>query len=322
MFEETLVETEKLKPKNGEYFDLLIIGAGPAGMSAALCAARAKLKVLIIEKALPGGDTASAYVVDNYLGFPGGIFGEKLASQMEKHMNEYNIFYTCEEVEDILNIHNPIKTIKTSLGYAYRAKTVIIAAGLKPTRLETDFEKRFVGRGISYYAKCDVANYQDQDVAVMGGGNCACYAADYLSGFVNKIYLIHRSDNIKAVRMLKEKVLNNPKIITMWDSRVVDAFGIDKLEKIKIVNINNDQYTWVDVKGVFVYTGRVPSKTVLSVDIMVDEAGFIITDEFMRTNIQGIYAAGDIRSKQIRQIPTAVSDGMIAAINAERNLFK
>ena len=174
----------------------------------------------------------------------------------------------------------------------------------------------------SYYAQSDIDSYRDKDVAVIGGGNCACYAADYLSEFVNKLYLIHQSDYIKAVRNLKQRVMDNPKINVIWNTEPVAALGIDKVEKIKLNNIVTEQETWIDVSGVFIYVGRIPPKDIVCVDISLDEKGFIITDEFMRTNVSGIYAAGDIRSKQIRQIATAVSDGMIAAINVDKDLFQ
>jgi thioredoxin reductase (NADPH) len=321
MHEQTLVEKSESEPKSGEHFDLIIIGAGPGGMSAAICAARAKLKILVVERALPGGETTSAYMVDNYLGF-NGILGETLASKMETHMNSYNISYTCEKVENIIQMQDQGKLIRTELGNEYRATAVIIATGLEPKKFNTEFEKKFIGRGISYYAKCDVDYYKDEEVAVIGGGNCACYAADYLSGFVKKVYLIHKTNDIKAVRSLKERILSNPNIETIWDSRVIEAFGLKKIEKIKVQNTRNDQHTWLNVKGVFVYIGRIPSDIPFNINIRVDEDGYIITDEYMRTNIRGVYAVGDIRSKQIRQIPTAVADGMIAAINAERDFFR
>ncbi|RAP36116.1 thioredoxin-disulfide reductase, partial [Candidatus Marinamargulisbacteria bacterium SCGC AAA071-K20] len=166
----------------------------------------------------------------------------------------------------------------------------------------------------------DGESYTGENVAVIGGGNCACYAALHLSPFVNKLYLIHRSDSIKSVKLLKEKLFNNDKIDIIWNSEPVEAFGLEKLEKIKLKNVITHQHTWLDVKGVFVYVGRIPPKEFLALDINVDEEGFIITDEYMRTNIPGIYAAGDIRSKQIRQIATAVADGMIAAINVDKDL--
>ena len=319
MIEETLVEKQPLKPQQEDIFDIIIIGAGAAGITAAISAARANLKILIIEKALPGGQVSTAYKITNMPGYSSGVFGDDLAVSMEKHLNDYDFYYTCESATDIAN-KREFKVVRTDLGSDYRGKSVLIAPGLEPKQLNTDFEKHFIGRGISYYAQGDVENYKDTDVAVIGGGNCACYAADYLSNFVNKLYLIHRSDNIKAVKKLKNKILDNPKIDIIWDSDLEDVFGIDKIEKIKIKNVINDTHTWIDVKGVFVYVGRKPPSTILNVDIDTDSDGFIVTDEYMRTNIKGIYAAGDIRVKQIRQIATAVSDGMIAAINIERDL--
>ena len=320
MKEEVALEKEKLTPKDEEIFDLLIVGAGPAGLSAALCAGRARLKVLIVDKALPGGQAATAYKIYNYLGFPKGILGSDLSSQMEEHLKDYDIHWTTETVEDIINVHSNEKTVLTDIGHRYKVKSIILATGLEPKELGASFEKQFIGRGISYFAQCDAESYRGKDVAVIGGGNCACYAVEYLSEYVNKLYLIHQSDYIKAVASLKEKIMNNPKVDILWDTELTDVFGIDKVEKIKLRNMLTTQETWLDVKGVFIYVGRKPPQDIISVDVAVDENGYVLTDEYMRTNIPYVYAAGDIRAKQIRQIPTAISDGMIAAINAQRDI--
>lgn len=320
MQEETLTQEEKLTPKEGEVFDLIIIGAGPAGMSAAVCAGRANLKTLVIEKALPGGQISTAFHIDNQLGFPGGILGDDLAKLMEDHIFNYNIFYSCEKVEDVSDLKNGNKLVSTDLNHSYEAKKIIIAVGLDPKKMNSSFENKFIGRGISYFARCDGESYIGKNVAVIGGGNCACYAADYLAQFADQVYLIHRSDQIKAVESLKLKIAENSKITIMWDSDLTEVFGIDKVEKAKITNILNGQYTWIDVKGIFIYVGRIPTKDIINLDLDTDEKGYLITDEYMRTNVKGIYAAGDIRAKQIRQIPTAISDGMIAAINIGKEL--
>jgi thioredoxin reductase (NADPH) len=241
---------------------------------------------------------------------------------MEEHFSRYEVFYACESVKDIVNISGTEKAIKTDLDSIFYAKTVILAVGLEPKQMNKPFEKQFLGRGISYYAQCDGESYRGKDVVVVGGGNCACYAAEYLSEFVNKLYLVHRSDYIKAVKFLSAKMFNNPKIHILWNTDVEDVFGLDRVEKVKLYNHGSNQHTWVDVKAVFVYVGRIPPKNIISPELDVDEDGYVITDEFMRTNIKGVYAAGDIRSKQIRQIATAVADGMIAAINAERDLLR
>ncbi|MDA1352868.1 MAG: FAD-dependent oxidoreductase [bacterium] len=321
MLIDTEVKLEKLVPQHKEAFDFTIIGAGPAGMSAGVCAARAGLKVLVIEKALPGGECSTACMINNYLGNPGGILGEKLGQKMEEQLFSYPVYYTCENVNDIYDIHEKEKTIITDLDHEYKTSSIIIATGLEPKKLEAGWEAKFLGRGISYYARCDVDYYRNEDVMVIGGGNCACYAADYLANFVNQVYLVHSSNQLRAVKTIKEKILNNPKITPMWDSKVTEVFGIDKVEKTKVVSAITQNHTWIDVKGIFVYIGRIPP-SILNIELRIDEDGYIITDEFMRTNIPGVYAAGDIRSKQIRQIATAVSDGMVAAINVERDIFR
>ncbi len=322
MIEETLTDLEKLKPSSEEVFDIIIIGAGPAGMSAAVCASRADLKVLVIEKAMPGGECSTAWKIDNYIGFPNGILGETLGKKMEEQLLSHDVAYTCDNVSDITDIRESTKVIHTELGYRYKTKSIILAMGLEPKELEASFESQFLGRGISYYAQCDAEHYKNKDVMVIGGGNCACYAADYLSNYAQKVYLVHQFDHIRAVKTLERSIIENPLIDIIWDSKVEEVFGIDCVEKAKVVNISNNQHVWLDVKGIFIYVGRIPSKDHISLELDIDENGFIIADEYMRTNIPGIYAAGDIRSKQIRQIATAVSDGMTAAINVERDLFR
>ncbi len=322
MIQETMAELEKLKPIPDDTFDLIVIGAGPAGMSASICASRADLKVLLIEKALPGGECSTACKIDNYIGFPKGILGEELGRHMEAQLFSHPIAYSCDNVSNIIDIKEPLKKVQTDLGQQYKTRAIILALGLEPKVLGANFESQFLGRGVSYYAQCDVEHYRDQNVMVIGGGNCACYAADYLSKFVKKVYLVHQSDHIRAVKTLERSILENPKIDPIWNSQIQEVFGIDTVEKAKIMNVTNQQHTWLDVKGIFIYVGRIPPKEFVNPEINTDENGYIISDEYMRTNIPGVYAAGDIRSKQIRQIATAVSDGMTAAINVERDLFR
>jgi thioredoxin reductase (NADPH) len=323
VYSETALDPVRLVPKHLEQFDLIIIGAGPAGSSAAICAARAKLKILVLERAFVGGQAGMSYHVENLLGFQEGVMGENLARIIEKQVLSQDCYLAFATVEQIVADNlQPTKAVHTNLGHIYYTKAVILANGLEPKKLEKSFETSFLGRGISYYAQGDAAFYANKSVAVIGGGNCACYAADYLSGFVDHLYLIHNSNTVKAVKTLKEKILNNPKIQCVWDSTLDDVFGIDKVEKIKVVNGMTGQHTWLDVKGVFLYVGRIPPKDFALPGLRTDEKGFVITDECMRSNIQGVYAVGDIRSKQIRQIATAISDGMIAAVNVERDLAR
>ena len=320
MKEDTAVNSKKMMIKKANIYDVIIIGAGPAGLSAGICAARAGLRTLVIEKALPGGEITTACKIDNYLGFPNGIMGEDLAKLMEQQLLSYPVEYVCEFVKKVMQNEKQEKIVLTELNNKYIAKKIILAMGVEPKKLEKEFAKAFFGRGVSYCAKGDALSYKDKDVVVLGGGNCACYAANYLAQFVNRVYLVHSSDELRAVKVLKDSILDNKKITVMWGSEITEAFGIDKLEKVKVVNILNQQYTWLDVKAVFVYLGRKTPKVMRDWGVKLDEDNYIITDEFMRTSSPGIYAAGDIRSKQIRQIATAVADGMIAAINVDKEL--
>ena len=319
----TQASPQRKTPENNELFDLIVVGAGPSGMSAAICASRADLKTLVIEKTMPGGETSTACRIDNFIGQPAnGILGEDLGRVMEEQLFSHDIFYTCETVIDFKNISGPVKTITTSLGNEFRASTVILAIGLEPKQLNADFENRFLGFGVSYYAKSDPNAYKNKNVVVIGGGNCACYAADYLSDFANHVYMVHTFDQLRAVKKLKQKIESNPNITLMWNSKVTELFGVDHVERVKTENMLNGQSTWLDAQGVFIYIGRCPPQDIVRFDIELDEKGHVITDEYMRTNISGVYAAGDIRSKQVHQIAPAVSDGMIAAINVERDFFR
>lgn len=320
---QTIAEPIKKSPENNDLFDVIIIGSGPSGMSAGICASRSDLKTLVIEKALPGGECSTACRIDNFIGQPkSGILGEDLGRVMEEQMFTHDIFYTCETVIDFINIHGPVKSVVTSLGNEYRTKTIILAIGLEPKKLNAEFENRFMGHGISYYAQADRSFYENKNIVVIGGGNCACYAADYLSTFVNHVYMIHNYDQLRAVKKLKQTIESNEKITLMWNSKVTEVFGVDHVERVKTEHVLTGQSTWLDAQGIFIYVGRVPPQDIVRFDIELDEKGFIITDEYMRTNISGVYAAGDIRSKQVRQIAPAVSDGMLAAINVERDFFR
>jgi thioredoxin reductase (NADPH) len=319
---QTLTEVQKLEPQENDLFDVIIIGAGPSGMSAGICASRADLKTLIIEKTMPGGECSTACKIDNFIGQPSGILGEELGRNMEKQLFSHDICYTCETVIDFKNLSGPIKTVVTSLGKEYRTKSIILAIGLEPKPLNADFEQRFLGFGISYYAQSDPSAYKDKNVVVIGGGNCACYAADYLSNYTSHVYMVHTYDQLRAVKKLKQKIEQNANITMMWNSKITEVFGVDHVERVKTENILNGQSTWLDAQGIFIYIGRCPPQDIIRFDINLDEKGYIITDEYMRTNIPGVYAAGDIRSKQVRQIAPAVSDGMIAAINIERDYFR
>jgi thioredoxin reductase (NADPH) len=315
-------ELVKKDPENNDMFDVIVIGAGPAGMSAAVCASRADLKTLIIEKALPGGECSTACEIDNFIGQPNGILGPDLGRKMEAQLFQHEVYYCCETVIDFINISGPVKTVTTSLGNNYRTKAIILAIGLEPKKLNSSFEDRFMGQGVSYYAQADPSYYKDKNAVVIGGGNCACYAADYLAKYVNHVYMVHNYDSIRAVKKLKQRIESTENISIMWNSKVIDLFGVDHVERVQTENVITGQSTWLDAQGVFIYIGRVPPQDIIRFDIELDEQGFVVTDDCMRTNINGVYAAGDIRSKQVRQIAPAVSDGMIAAINVERDFFR
>ena len=275
----TLTVTEPIKkaPENNDIFDVIIIGSGPSGMSAGICASRSDLKTLIIEKALPGGECSTACKIDNFIGQPKhGILGEDLGRVMEEQLFTHDVYYTCETVIDFINIQGPVKTVITSLGNEYRTKTIILAIGLEPKKLNAEFESQFMGHGISYYAQADPSYYENKNAVVIGGGNCACYAADYLTNFVNHVYMVHNFDQLRAVKKLKQKIESNENITLMWNSKVTEVFGIDHVEKVKTEHVLTGQSTWLDAQGIFIYIGRTPHKILFVLILTLMKKGSLL----------------------------------------------
>lgn len=295
-------------------YDTLIIGGGPAGYSAALYTARAGLDTVVIERMAAGGQMTLTGDIDNYPGFDESIDGFTLGMKMQQGAERFG---SKTEYGEILSVDfsDKIKKIIADSGTFY-AKTVIIAAGANPRKLELEKENDFTGSGIHYCAHCDGRFYKDKTVAVVGGGNSAAADALYLSRLAKKVYLIHRRDKLKATKIYHEPLMKAENIEFLWNSSVVEIVADEKFEGVKIIN-GNGEFSLVECDGLFVSIGREPATKFLADAVETDKNGYIVADESTKTNVDGVFAAGDIRTKVLRQVVTAAADGAVAAHHAE-----
>ncbi|WP_017209962.1 thioredoxin-disulfide reductase [Clostridium beijerinckii] len=306
--------------KEKKELDLIIIGGGPAGLTAAMYAGRAKLDTLLLENELVGGQVRNSYTIENYPGFK-SIGGGDLADIFQEQARDFGA--NIDEFDSIEKIYisDDEKIIETE-SYVYQPKAVIIATGAAPRKLPIPQEEQFSGRGIHYCAICDGALYQGKKVAVVGGGNSALEESIFLTRFAEKVYLIRRYDYFKGEQSLIDEVFNNPKIEVLLNKDLIQANGKEFLESVIIKDTKTQESSSLDVNAVFGYIGTEPRTKEVKDYIKLNEQGYIITDEDLQTNIQGVYAAGDVRQKKYRQITTAVSDGTIALLNAEKYILR
>ncbi len=303
-----------------EKYDVVIIGGGPAGLSAGLYASRAKLSSLLIEKGLVGGQIANAERVENYPGFSEGISGSELGQLMHQQATKYRLKTLLAEVTGI-ELQGKQKVIKTT-GGDFIAKAVIIAGGSERQKLGVLGEEEFAGKGVSYCAICDAAFFREQPVAVVGGGDAAITEALHLTRFASRVTVIHRRDQLRAGRILQEKAFSQSKIEFQWDSVVERIEGEDLVKRIWLRQVKTGEESALEVTGVFVSIGLKPNTDYLKDILPLDTTGHIITDEKMETEVPGIFAAGDIRYNSARQAITAAGDGATAAIYAEKFISK
>jgi len=299
-------------------YDVIIVGGGPAGFTAALYASRASLKTLLIERFFSGGQMATTEIMENYPGFEQPINGLDLAMQMEAQAKRFGAEVVFDEVTEV-DLEGDVKTVKTAYS-KFQGKTVILSMGASPRALGVKGEGMFKGRGVSYCATCDGALFKDEEVAIIGGGDTAVEDANYLSRMCKKVYIVHRRDELRAVKVLQEKAFNNPKIEIVWDSVPDGILGNDTVEKLIVKNVKSEDLTTLNVAGVFVAIGSKPNTKLVAEKIKMSDYGYILTDEYMKTNIPGVFACGDIREKPLRQVVTAASDGAIAAFFAEKHI--
>ena len=295
-------------------YDVIIIGGGPAGLSAGIYAARARLATLLIERAAIGGQIVNAGLVENYPGFVGGISGVELTQSMHQQATKFGMETLYDEVIGI-ELDGKQKIVKTPQG-DFIAKAVIIAGGAERQKLGVPGEAEFTGKGVSYCATCDGAFFRDKVVAVIGGGNAAVTEALELTKFANKIFLIHRRNELRATQIMQERIKADSKIQILWDTVVLEISGEKFVEKIRLRNLKTEKETELAVSGVFVAVGSQPATSYLKGVVALDGVGAIVANDKLETNVPGIFVAGDIRSGSIRQVIGAAGDGAVAAVNA------
>ncbi|HOJ92439.1 MAG TPA: thioredoxin-disulfide reductase [Dictyoglomaceae bacterium] len=298
--------------------DVIILGGGPAGLTAGIYAGRNLLKTLIIEKTSVGGNAILTEKIDNYPGFPEGITGEELAKKMETQAKKFGVKILESDVQRIY-VEGYWKIIETSNG-TYRSLSLIIATGTRPRRLEVPGEDKLRGKGVSYCAVCDGAFFTGKKVAVVGGGDSALEEAIYLTKFAEDVTIIHRRDTLRAERIVQQKAFSNSKIKFLWSHIIKAIEGEKKVERLILEDLKTHEIKTFPVDGVFIYVGLIPNTELFKGILNLDPNGFIITDEKMQTSVPGIYAAGDVRGKVLRQLVTAVADGAVAAIEASKFL--
>lgn len=300
-------------------FDLIILGGGPAGLNAALYAKRGGIDVAIIDTSSVGGQPVNYLEIENYLGFP-TIQGWELAEKFEQHIDKFNIQkFQNEEIQNV-DLTSTIKTVQT-LKNKYLAKTIIIATGASPKKLGIRGEDEYIGKGVSYCAVCDGAFYKNKTVVVIGGGNAAVEEGIYLTKFAEKVYIMHRRDELRADKIIQERAFNNEKIKFIFDSVPLEIVGDSKkVNLIQYKNVKTGEIKTLNVDGVFPYIGFSPNTEFFNAQLVQDEFGFIRVDENMRTSEVGVFAAGDVRRTPLRQVITAVADGAIAGMSAVKYL--
>ena len=299
-------------------YDTVVIGGGPGGYTAALYAARAGLSTLVLEKMSAGGQMALTTQIDNYPGFPEGIDGFALGEKMQAGAERFGGVTELAEVRAVA-LDKPIKEIETSEG-TFLAKTVVIATGANPKLLGLPDEQALVGRGINYCAHCDGMFYKGKTVVVVGGGNTAAADALLLSRIAKKVILVHRRDTLRATKIYHDPLKNAENVEFRWNSTVKKLLHSDKLTGIIIEDIHSGEEAVIDCDGVFVSIGRAPATSLVRGQLELDDSGYILAGESTETNLPGVYAVGDVRTKALRQIVTAVSDGAAAAHHAEQYL--
>ena len=300
--------------------DVIIVGAGPAGLCAAMYAGRGMLKALTIERGAPGGELLNTDLIEDYIGFE-SIKGWELAQKMTEHAKKFGAEIITDTVERIRRGADGWFDVTTARGTTYRAPAVILTAGGTPVKLGVPGEKEYAGKGVSYCAVCDGAFFKGEVLAVVGGGDAAVEEADYLTRYATKVYIVHRRDQLRASKIIQERAFANPKIELVWNKRVVEIKGTERgTDHLVLEDTATGGRATLAVGGVFIFVGFKPNSGLVEGHAKHDAGGYFITDERMMTSIPGLFAAGDVRSQLTRQITTAVGDATTAAIAVEKYL--
>ena len=298
--------------------DLIIVGGGPAGLTAAIYAGRAAIKPLILSGAMPGGQIASTNLVENFPGFPEGIAGIDLAMHFQQQAEHFGAELVMEAATEV-DLSNRPFTIKTH-SQTYSARAVILATGAFPRRLGVPGEREFFGRGVSTCATCDGFLYKGKTTVVIGGGDSAIDEGLFLTRFADKVLVVHRRDELRASKQLQERAFAENKMHFVWDSVATEILGAETVTGVRVRNVKTDQESVLDADGVFVYVGLIPATKLVAGQVELDPAGYIVTDAHQRTSVPGVFAAGDVQNPEFRQCVVAAGDGATAAIQAERFL--
>lgn len=302
-------------------YQLIILGGGPAGLTAGLYAARDRMQVVLVEKGVVGGQVLVTDWIDNYPGFPEGISGFDLTEKMAAQAKRFELETKNANVVKVELTETKKKLILEN-GEELTCQALIICTGARPNKLGIPGEQELTGKGVSFCATCDGPFFRDQEILVVGGGDTAVQEADFLTKFASKVTVIHRRDELRAAKVLQEKAFANEKIEFLWNSNVVAIEGEKEVERVRIRN-NNGEESEIAASGVFILIGTIPNNEILPLEQLgSDEFGFVITDDDMRTKVGGVMAAGDIRSKTVRQVVNATGEGAVAAIAAEHFLNK
>ncbi len=308
-----------MEPRSPE-FDVIIVGAGPAGLCAALYAGRGLLRAVVLERGIPGGELLNTEKVEDYPGFT-SILGPELAEKMTEHAKAFGADIRMEQVEGIWRETDGGFRVETASGTTFRAPTVILTAGGTPNKLGIPGEAEFAGRGVSYCAVCDGAFFKQETIAVVGGGDAAVEEAEYLTRYGAKVYVIHRRDQFRASKLLQERLFANPKIEVVWNARVTAIRGDERgVKQLALESTTGGAPSALEVTGVFIFVGFTPNSGLIKEHYAHDPAGYVITDDRMMTSVPGLFAAGDLRAQLTRQVTTAVGDATTAAIAVEKYL--
>jgi len=310
-------KSSKKEIKEEIIYDVIIIGGGPAGLTAGIYLSRARMDTLLIEKALPGGQAILTEIIENYPGFPHGIAGPELMQKMEEQAVRFGLKIEYGEVEEVKIKEDKVKIVRIN-NQEYKTLTIILASGAEASKLEVPGEEELRGRGVSYCATCDAPFFKHQKIVVAGGGDTAIEEALYLTKFVWEVTIIHRRDRLRATKILQERVFANKKINFAWDSVVTRVLGNEKVEGVLIQNKKTGEEKEIPCQGVFVFVGNIPNSNFLKELVKLGKKGYILTDDNMMTSQEGIYACGDVRKKILRQVVTACGEGATASFAAQK----
>jgi thioredoxin reductase (NADPH) len=304
--------------KGGKTYEVIIIGGGPAGLTAGLYTSRSRLRTLLIESQLSGGQMVTTELIENYPGFPQGITGSDLGQLMEEQAKRFGLEMVNQEVLEI-RLENDRKVIRT-YEFEYASEALIVASGTEYRKLGIPGEENFIGKGVSFCATCDGAFFKDSMIVVVGGGDSALTEALFLTKFAKEVTIIHRRDSLRATKIYQERALNDPKIKFLWNSVVQEIKGDKVVQSILVKNVKTNEVKDFKAEGVFLFVGISPKTQFIKGLIGMDEGGYILTNDDCETSVKGIYAAGDCRKKLLRQVTTAVGDGATAAFAMEKYL--